>query len=504
MKALFIVGVLVLQLNPTKSAMAATRWIVNRQGKLPLTAVSFTFQVGSADDPVGNEGLAGLTASLLQDGGVKAWNGMPALQRADIQELLSLSGANFTVSVEKQQTSLRLMAPAAEIDKVVRLAVQMLVAPAFDELQVDRLRNEAREALSKQWPREDQEELGKAVLDYATFGPTHPYSHVEEGKLKSLNKLDRPAVQNFYKQNFTADRITIGMAGRVDAKLRSWVEVALKGLPKSKHKPVLVPEAPLVTGLDLWIVKGDFEGTGIHFGSAIPVTRSHADFPALYLAATAFGKHRSFVGRLMRVVREERGLNYGAYSYAEDFPDGGRNLIAPTHSARSIQSFTIWGRPTPQNNGCFLARQLWREVSALAASGLSENEFTLAQSHLVGSIPSLALSIDRQLGFATDSVFYDVKGDFLKNLVKQVASLDRKKVNEVIARFIKPENFRMVVTTADPEKFKKSLLGEKCAITYGEGIVKSAAILNEDKLISETKLPLKAERIYTLDAGAIF
>lgn len=500
MKRIIWLGAVLLSLG----AMAAPQWIVNRQAKLPLTAVMLTFQVGSADDPTGSEGLASLTASLMQDGGVKAWKGMPALDRAGIQDRFQLAGASVYFTVEKQQTSLRLLAPASEIEGVAKLAVQMLVAPAFDNGQLKRLLNEAEEALAKQWPREDQEELGKAFLDYALFGPNHPYSHVEDGKISGLKKINAEGVRRFYEQHFTPDRLTVGLAGVVSPRLQSWMAGALTGLPKGKSRPATIPAPPAAQGVELWIVKGDFQGTGVHFGTPLSVTRAHPDFAALYLASTAFGKHRSFVGRLMRVVREERGLNYGAYSYVEDFPDGGRSLIPPTQAARSIQAFTLWGRPTPPENGCFLARQLWREANRLATEGLSEQEFSLAQSHLVGSLPELALSLDRQLGYATDSRFYGVKGDYLKSLSQQVSQLDRKTVNAAIAKYLRPSNFRMVMTAADPESLKESLLGKKCGITYGEGITKSKEVTDEDKLISETKIPLTPEQIHVMDAGAIF
>ena len=56
-------------------ASAGPRWILQNQSKLPLTAIQFTFQVGTADDPKGKEGLALLTARLMREGGVKAWKG---------------------------------------------------------------------------------------------------------------------------------------------------------------------------------------------------------------------------------------------------------------------------------------------------------------------------------------------------------------------------------------------------------------------------------------------
>ncbi len=93
----------------------------------------------------------------------------------------------------------------------------------------------------------------------------------------------------------------------------------------------------------------------------------------------------------MRVVRETRGLNYGDYAYVEDFPGGGSLLIEPTQEARSRQMFSVWGRPTTLPNGCFLFKQLLREITSLSSQGITEEEFNQTKSHLLGYIPTLAM-----------------------------------------------------------------------------------------------------------------
>jgi zinc protease len=243
-------------------------------------------------------------------------------------------------------------------------------------------------------------------------------------------------------------------------------------LPTGTTSETKIPPAIKSSETDLTLVKGPFEATGVHIGIPLVVTRKHSDFPSLFLASTAFGKHRSFVGRLMREVRELRGLNYGAYSYVEDFPDGGQSLIEPTQAARSRQAFTVWGRPSSLENGCFLTRQLVREVRSLGETGLSDAEFSLGQSHLAGNIPLLATGIDRALGYAMDSRFYRLQGDYLKLLQARVIALRRPKVNLLLAKYLRNVPMHLVVVTKDPEAFRKELTSKQCAIHYAEGISK--------------------------------
>src|SRR5205814_9539815 len=53
------------------------------------------------------------------------------------------------------------------------------------------------------------------------------------------------------------------------------------------------------------------------------VTRSDDDYYALAVANSYLGEHRTFNGKLMQDLRGKRGLNYGDYSYIEDYVQEG-------------------------------------------------------------------------------------------------------------------------------------------------------------------------------------
>ncbi len=49
--------------------------------------------------------------------------------------------------------------------------------------------------------------------------------------------------------------------------------------------------------------------------------RGDEDFYPLAVANSWLGEHRNSSSHLYQVIREERGLNYGDYSYIEYFPE---------------------------------------------------------------------------------------------------------------------------------------------------------------------------------------
>jgi zinc protease len=479
------------------------RTVFLERSALPLTQFQLTFRVGSADDPPGKQGLAQLTATMLREGGSKAMGMRPSMSRAELEETLFPLAAEIHVDVEAEQTTLSVTAPVEEAERVLDVLAQVTIAPAFDAKEFERVKSETLLALKNRWPQEDAEEIGKAVLDAAIFGKGHPYAHVRDGTVKTVAALTLDDVKKFYATKYTLRRLTAGLAGNVSERVRRRFEQHLRRLPPGEDGAAAVPAAPTSQALSLTLVKGPFESVGVHLGVPLSVTRASPEFPAWYLVATAFGKHRSFVGRLMRVVREERGLNYGAYAYVEAFPDGGRRLTEPTQAARQRQAFTLWGRPTSVDNGCFLLKQMYREMVRLANEGLSEEEFALAKSHLLGTLPMMGAELDRALGYRIDAVFYGLdEEDPTMRLVNGVKALEHRKVNQLLREQLKPFQAKLVVTTPDPARFKRELAQPACAIRYPEGIQKSSRVKQEDDAIAS--FVLNPAEVVEIDAVAFF
>lgn len=499
--ALFFVGLFAAQASQARALFHETN-------ALPLTTFNVTVRVGSADDPADKAGLAHLTGELIRNGGVEAWkragHNMPAHTRQDFEQLLYPLAAQIDVSEAKEQTSFRVTTSSESAQKVFSLLVQMLAAPAFDAKEFDRIKTETQDYLTHQLPRDDEEELGKAALDLAIYGKGHPYAHPVAGTVSGVKNITRDDVLNFYKNFYTQKRVVIGIAGHISAEVKKLAAELEAALPPGTTTQARIAEPAKPAGLQVTIVEGPFDGTGVHFGEALPINRHDDHFPALVLMSNAFGKHRSFVGRLMHDVRELRGLNYGDYSYVEDFPYGGELLTEPLQVARQVQAFTIWGRPTPHENGCFLVRQLYRELKNLKANGITADEYNRTKSHLIGALPILSSSLERQLGYGVDSVFYRTSPNYIGELVGKLGRTSQDAVKKAIDHYIDADNIQLVVVTDHADKMKKELLDSECDIHYASGIDKSAEIKAEDKEISHFALPLKEENIKTIRSESLF
>ena len=158
----------------------------------------------------------------------------------------------------------------------------------------------------------------------------HPYAAPTVGTERGLAAITLDDVREFYVDRYTHDKFQVGVAGgypngflgRIEADLIS----GLGGGAEPKEQMVL-PLPRTLDGLEVTLVEKDTIATAISIGFPIDVNRADDDFYALLVANSYFGEHRNFNGLLMNRMRGDRGLNYGDYSYIENFiQDGGSRL----------------------------------------------------------------------------------------------------------------------------------------------------------------------------------
>ena len=136
------------------------------------------------------------------------------------------------------------------------------------------------------------------------------------------------------------------------------------------------------------------------------MTRRDDEFYALALANSYLGEHRTFNGKLMQDLRGKRGLNYGDYSYIEDFIQEGGSTFPVPNNPRRQQDFSIWIRPVPTDKAVFALREALWELDRLLKDGMSREDFETTRSFLLNYSKLWVQPSSRRLGYAIDGEFY--------------------------------------------------------------------------------------------------
>lgn len=470
--------------------------LVLEKNKSPLIAFRIAFLTGSAHDPQGKEGAATLTASVLSDGGT-AKN-----EYKEILNRLFPMAAGYSSQVDKELTVFVGVVHRDHLNGYYELLRDAILSPGFKQEDFERLKTDQLNYVTKTLRFSNDEELGKETLNWAIF-QGHPYGRPDEGTESGIRSLTQQDVKNFYQSQYTQKNILIGVAGNYPDDLIQKMRQDFAKLPVGSGNTKTLPAAPKPDGIRVIIVEKKTPATAFSFGYPIPFMRGSQDYFPMMVVNSWLGQHRTQVGQLYNVMRKARGMNYGDYSYIEHFAFGGSFMQPPPNFSRHQQLFEVWIRPVPHTIRHFALRQAVREVQMLGEKGLTQQHMETTRDFLLNYMVSLAQSNSEMLGYSLDDHFYQLPQSYFELTKTKLNALTLKEVNAAAAKHLSTKNMVIAVVTEDAEGFKKALVeNNPSPIQYDSP--KPDAILEEDKMIMNYPLNIKAENVTIVPAEKMF
>jgi len=464
----------------------------------PLVSLRVSFNVGSQQDPPGKEGLADLTARLVSEGGSRDFT------YSQLLEKLYPLAAQMGGGCDKEMTVFAGQVHRDKLEAFYKLFADTILRPRFDPADFERLRQEQLSLVSTRLRGNDDENLGKAVLQQSLYPSSHPYGHLDQGTVAGLKAITLDDVKDFYRTNYNRGALSTAVAGGAGPGFAErFAKEFASALPDGKPTRPDLPAPHMPQDLEVVIVEKPAIATAISLGAPINVTRADDDFYLLAVANSAFGEHRTFNGRLMKNMRGKRGLNYGDYAYIENFiQDGGSTFPSPG-TPRRQQFFSIWIRPVPHDKAVFALREAVRELNLLVKDGLTEEEFEATRNFLLHYSKLWVQSQSRRLGYEQDGKFYG-RESLVEELAKRLPTMTREQVNEAIRRRLQADNLAVVLVTDDGERLKEQLSSGKPSPLVYDTQGTPAEIVAEDKIIESWPLKLNVEALKVVPANELF
>jgi zinc protease len=464
--------------------------------KLPQLNVKLLFRVGSAYDPPGKEGLATLAAAMIADAGSQA------MTIAEIKKALFPMAASLDAQVDKEMTTFTARVHRDNWERFAEIALAQLERPGFREEDFRRLKDQQKNALTLDLRTNNEEELGKERLQALVFRGT-PYAHPVLGTVAGIDAITLDDVRDFVRRAYTRAALRVGLAGDLPAGLEARLGQTLAALAEgpAPAAPSNVAGRPQ-QGLSVEIVEKETRATAISFGHAIAVTRSHPDYPALYLARTWLGEHRSSTSHLYQRIREARGMNYGDYAYIEAFPRGMFQFFPDPNIARRAQLAEVWIRPVEPQNAPMALRIALHELRQLVANGLSQADFEATRDYLRKNVFVMTATQNQQLGYALDSEWYRIP-EFTSYMREKLAALTLADVNAAVRKHLSGDNLQVVMIAKDAKGLAEALLADTPS-TIRYDAPKPQELLDEDKVIGALKLGLRPDAVTITPVAEVF
>jgi len=429
MRASLVAFLLVLS-APSAGAMTIERmtspagieaWFVEDH-TLPVVAIRFAFPGGAALDPTDKGGLAAMAASLLDEG---AGPYDTAAFKARLEDLVT--DLRFEASRDEISGSLRTL--KGNLSEALQLLHFALTAPRFEPSAIERIRGEILASLSQQ--AQNPRALSSRLWMRDAFDD-HPYGGNVYGTAPSVGTISRDDLSVFAAQRLRRAGLVIGAVGDLTRdELAAFVDQVFGGLPSGGSDAQVAETKPAENG-GMLITRRAVPQSAVTFGQVGP-KRDDPDWYAARLVNDILGGG-GFRGRLMKEIREKRGLAYGVSTDLVSFRHAGLILgNVATENSRVAQSIA-------------LIRAEWRRMRD---EGPTEAELDSAKTYLIGSFPLTLDTSERVASLLVQMQAEKLGIDYLERRAALFETVTLDKARWVAHRLLDPDGLSFAVV-GDP------------------------------------------------------
>ena len=269
--------------------------------EFPLVTVSITFKGGASLDPADVPGLVAATASMVRLGGTES------TAPAEFDEELDFLATNIGVSSNDAFTSAAMNCLTSNFDESLRLFVEMLRRPRFDQSRLETTKARLLEGLKQR--NDDASSILSREWRRLLWG-----DHFEgrEATAKSVAAIEPERMREIHGRIFHPGNMIVAVSGDFEEKaMLAALEKAFAGWKKGPAVPdPAAPTAVLAPGV--YHVPKEIPQGKVVIGKRA-IERDDPDAIPLDLLNDILGGS-GFTSRIMQQVRSNEGLAYSAAS----------------------------------------------------------------------------------------------------------------------------------------------------------------------------------------------
>jgi zinc protease len=273
---------------------------------VPVVTAVLLVEGGSGADPASREGLAALTADMVDEGS-------GALSAIEVSDRMARIGAQYDVDVGPDATVFTLTTLARFAERGVRLLGDLVMTPSLREADFTRVRQLRLDRLRqlKDLPPTVAERAFLRIL----YGG-HPYAHLALGNEEALSRLTLDDVSAFHAATCRPSASTLVLVGDLTHQEMAALASAVCGgwtenghdAPTSPPAASMPVAAPAAGGIAI-VPRDGAAQSELRIGHLV-TGRGTPDYATLLVMNAVLGGQ--FVSRVNLKLREEKGYTYGA------------------------------------------------------------------------------------------------------------------------------------------------------------------------------------------------
>lgn len=423
-----------------KDLKNGVRMIGTQNTEIPVTTVRLSVDCGHKLEGLDKAGIADMVASMMNESTEK-------FTSEEISSQLETLGSDISVYAGQESIVVSITSLTKNLDKTMELAEQVIMHPAFNEEDYNRLKNQQLAGISNS--KTSARSIASIAVNKVLYPEGSIFSIPTSGTMETITNMTVEDVKTYYEQNFSP---TISRVVAVSDLKKGDLEKKLEIFSNWDKKDVVAPSAALAAK--------NVEKTKIVFidqpgaaQSEIRITKMSLPYDASgeYFKSTLmnFNLAGNFNSRLNLYIREEKNWSYGT---AGRFTGG-----------KDPAPYMIYGgilqHATDSAINTYIAK-----IRDYQENGITDEELAFMKSS-IGQKDALKYETGRQkAGFIGKILKYELSPDFKKEQTMVLDKITKEEINAMAKEFYNLDEM-IIIVVGD-----KSMVGDKVkAIADQEG-----------------------------------
>jgi zinc protease len=404
-------------IEKTKLSNGLNVWFV-RQNELPIVSMNLVFNSGSILDSADKYGAASWTASLLNQG-------TTTRSAVEIANQLQSIGASVNANSGWDSSTVSLQTLTKNLDPALNIYADIITNASFPASEIESLR---RRALINLTQRKSQPSAVAGLAFNKVLYGDQPYGR--DSTETSVKAITREDLVNFHKNNYVPNNATLIVVGDVDSRtMLPKLESAFANWKSGN--PVSVPSsAQTMKGQPgIYIIDKPGAAQSTIAAGVVGIDRNNPDYYAVEIMNAILGGGSS--GRLFKILREEKGYTYGAYSSFST-----RRGAGPFRAGGDFQTGSTKESVT----------ELIKLIDGMrGAMPVTQAELDSSKFAVVNGYPQGFETVGQISGQLSNLVVYGLPDSYFNDYITKINAVTLQDVNRVANKYLDPSKMAIVV-----------------------------------------------------------
>jgi zinc protease len=351
-------------------------------------------------------GLSYFTAKLLP-------LGTTSKNAQQVAESFERFGGFLEVSQNQERLVITLHGLTKFFEKYLQDLYEVIFDPVFLESELKIQKTIANQSYLVSMEKTSVE--ANKIFREGLFGKNHSF-----GKTLDSDEIDAIAASDiiaFHKKLISDSVFNVYLAGNVGSKEAELLNQFFGSKVISpEHLPIISPNE--TASFETFIEKEGSVQSSIRIGRRM-FNRHHPDFFNFLVLNTIFGGY--FGSRLMKNIREEKGLTYGISSSMIPLADGGYWSI---------------GADVKKENVNIVLEEIRKEMDLLKAVAVTDDELTLVKNYMKGSVLNSTNTVFDMMDKHKAIIHEGLPENFYDTMLSKIDAVTAEQVQEMANKYM--------------------------------------------------------------------